>query len=313
MDPPPRRKLSIILNRESGTLRRLGVEAVETDLREVLEGQGCEVEIQAITGKELKKTLEKARDGTADAVVVGGGDGTVAAAANAFAGHAKPLGLLPLGTFNLAARDVGMPLDLKEAAAALVTAPETEMDLLDVAGELYLCVVVMGFYPALAMAKPEYHGSWIVKTLRTFWSAFSSVATIPPLYLCLQEGDRVERHRTRIALLANNDYEDLFGIIPRRRSLDAGYFTVYVSTHKTQLGLMRSFLAWVMGRWKEDRELKLMQATDLEIRVTRKRRVPVMMDGEIKKIPVPFRVKLVSKALRVIAPRLLEETATEAE
>jgi diacylglycerol kinase family enzyme len=170
---------------------------------------------------------------------------------------------------------------LKEAAAALVTAPEAEMDLLDVAGELYLCVVVMGFYPALAMAKPEYHGSWIVKALRTCWSAFSSVATFPPLYLCLQEGDRVERHRTRIALLANNDYEDLFGIIPRRRSLDAGYFTVYVSTHTSQLGLMRSFLAWVMGRWKQDRELKLMQATDLEIRVTRKRRVPVMMDGEI--------------------------------
>ncbi|SKB07629.1 Diacylglycerol kinase family enzyme [Prosthecobacter debontii] len=311
MDSPPRRKFSIILNRESGTLRRLGVESVEADLRQVLEGMGCEVEFHTVTGKQLKATLEKARDGTADAVVVGGGDGTVAAAANAFARHAKPLGLLPLGTFNLAARDVGMPLDLKEAAAALVTAPVTETDLLDVAGELYLCMVVMGFYPALAMAKEEYHGSWIVKSIRTFWTALSSVATFPPLYLCLQEGEQVLRYRTRIALMANNDYEDLFGIIPKRRSLNAGYFTVYVSTHSSQVGLMRSFFAWVQGRWKQDKELQSIHATDLEVRVTRKRRVPVMMDGEIKKIAVPFRIKLVPKALRVIAPRLLTETSAE--
>ena len=58
-----------------------------------------------------------------DAVIVGGGDGTVAAAATIFAGQDKPLGILPLGTFNLAARDVGMPLDWQEAAKLLVTAP----------------------------------------------------------------------------------------------------------------------------------------------------------------------------------------------
>lgn len=313
MNPESRRKFGVILNRESGTLCSLGPDLVEEGLKTIFEELGCTAEIRQVMGKDVEAALEAARDSDADAVIVGGGDGTVATAATVFAGHDKPLGILPLGTFNLAARDVGMPLDWQEAARAVVAAPVGQMDLLDVAGKLYMCVVVLGFYPALVMGRPEYHGSWIVKSLRTLWDGLRSVATFPPLHLCFQEGDRVERHRTRIALLANNDYEDIFGIIPRRRSLDAGYFTVYVSKHQTRWGLLRSFVAWTLGRWKEDRELAVMHATDLEIRVTRKRRIPVMMDGELEKLPVPLRVKLVPKALWVIAPRLAEVKETETE
>ncbi|TDU66575.1 diacylglycerol kinase family enzyme [Prosthecobacter fusiformis] len=312
MNPEPRRSLCIILNRESGTLSTLGPDVVEEGLREIFVELGCEVEISQVTGKEVQAALEKARDGTADAVIVGGGDGTVATAATVFARHDKPLGILPLGTFNLAARDVGMPLDWKEAARALVTAPVGAMDLLDVAGRLFMCVVVLGFYPALVMGRPEYHGSWIVKSGRTLWDALSSAATYPPLNLNLHSDGQLQRHRTRIALLANNDYEDIFGIIPRRRSLDAGYFTVYISKHQTRFGLVRSMVAWVLGRWKQDREIIAIQATDMEIDVRRSRRIPVMMDGEVEKLSVPFRVKLVPKALHVIAPRLAEETEAAA-
>lgn len=309
MPDAPRRNFCVILNRESGTISTLGPEVVAAGLQGEFEQMGSTVQISLVSGAELEAALKKARDGNADAVIIGGGDGTVAAAATIFAGHDKPLGILPLGTFNLAARDVGMPLDWREAARSLATAPVGAMDLLDVAGRLYMCVVVLGFYPALVMGRPEYHGSWIVKSLRTAWDAMRSAATFPPLHLNLQDGDNVVRHRSRIALMANNDYEDLFGIIPRRKSLDAGYFTVYVSTHQTRFGLMRSLLSWVMGRWKEDREIATMHATDLEIRVTRKRRIPVMMDGELEKLPVPLRIKIVPKALQVIAPRLAEEAA----
>jgi diacylglycerol kinase family enzyme len=163
------------------------------------------------------------------------------------------------------------------------------------------------------MGQPEYHGSWIVKSCRTLWDALRSVATFPPLNLTLQHHQgQTQSFRTRIALLANNDYEDLFGLIPKRRSLDAGYFTVYISRHRTRLGMAKSLLAWMLGRWKEDRELKVIQATDVEINVRRKRRVAVMMDGELEKMALPFRVKIVPKALWVIAPRLAEEAEENA-
>ena len=81
MNPPPRKHLSIILNRESGTILKLGPDLVEAGLREIFGELGCEVEISNVPGKEIQAALEAARDGKAEAVIVGGGDGTVASAA----------------------------------------------------------------------------------------------------------------------------------------------------------------------------------------------------------------------------------------
>jgi diacylglycerol kinase family enzyme len=313
MDSAHRWNLTVVLNREAGTLASLGPEKVEAGLREIFAAMGCGIEILSVAGDKVEETLRQALRGKADAVIVGGGDGTVAAAATVFAGQDKPLGILPLGTFNLAARDVGMSMDWKEAASQLVTAPVVEADLLDVGGKLYFCVVVLGFYPALVMGQEEYHGNWLVKTVRTVIDAARSVATFPPLTLSLSQSGSTASHRTRMALIANNDYEDMFGIIPARSSLDAGYFTVHISKHGTRLGMAGSLLAWVLGRWKQDREIVSLRATRMEIDVKRKRRLAVMMDGEVEKVKLPFTVILRPKALRVISPRTAAQTRQLAE
>jgi diacylglycerol kinase family enzyme len=303
-----RGQFTVILNREAGTLVNLGPEEVEAGLRGIFTAMGCGVEILSVTGANVEEALRQSLRGESDAVIVGGGDGTVATAAAIFAGRDKPLGILPLGTFNLAARDVGMSMDWEEAAAELVTAPVVEADLLDVGGKLHFCMVVLGFYPAQVMGREEYHGNWLVKSVRTLIDATRSMATFPPLNLSLKQNGTTESHRTRMALIANNDYEDMFGIIPARSSLDAGYFTVHVSKHRTRLGMARSVLAWLMGRWKQDREIISLRATELEIDVKRKRRLAVMMDGEVEKMALPIKVSLRPKALRVISPRAEKET-----
>lgn len=307
MHPPLRDHLTVILNRESGTLLNLGPDTVAAQLQEIFEKLGCKADIRTLDAADVEAALKAARDGPSDAVIVGGGDGTVASAATIFAGHDKPLGVLPFGTFNLAARDLGMPLDWQEAARLLVTSPVGHIDALEVDGKLYLCLVVLGFYPSLVMGQTEYHGNWIVKAVRTLWSSMKSAATFPPLQLRLNDGTSIQSHRTRLVLLANNSYEDIFGIIPKRHSLDAGYFTVYISKHQSQLGLLNSCVKWIMGRWKEDREISILRATELEIQVRRKRQVAVMMDGELKKIMLPFTVKIKPKALRAIIPPMPEE------
>ena len=303
-----RGQLTVVLNREAGTLVSLGPEQVEAGLREIFTSMGCGVEILSVPGAKVEETLRQALQSEAEAVIVGGGDGTVASAATIFAGQDKPLGILPLGTFNLAARDVSMPMDWEEAAAQLVTAPVIEADLLDVEGKLYFCVVVLGFYPALVMGQEEYHGNWLVKTVRTMIDAIRNVTTFPPLNLHLSQNGSTVNHRSRMALIANNDYEDMFGIIPARSSLDAGYFTVYISKHRTRLGMLKSALAWLLGRWKQDREIVSLRATRMEIDVKRKRRLAVMMAGEVDQVTLPFKVILRPKALRIICPRVEEET-----
>lgn len=317
MPTHPRKQPAIVLNIESGTIAGIGPDKVVEGLREVFAGEGITAEIDAVPGKEIPDALDRALKGAADFVIIGGGDGTVASAATRLAGQEKPLGILPLGTFNLAARDMGMPLDWKEAALALLDAPVGDMDLLDLDGDLYFCVVVLGFYPALAMGREQYHGSWIVKSWKTMIEIFQSVATFPPLHLTFEDenGEKLIR-RSRMVVIANNDYEDLFGLIPRRSSLDGGFFTVYVSSHRTRWGIFRSFLSWVRGKWKQDREMDFFQAKELEIAVLGRRRLPVMRDGEISKLKLPLKLAIRPKAIRVLAPRLAEEpeaAATAAE
>lgn len=294
----------VILNRESGMMVSLGAETVAEELRKVFAEHAFAAEVKLVEGTGMRRALEEARDGAAEVVVVGGGDGTVAAAASVMRGSSKPLGVLPLGTFNLAARDLGMPLSPGAAAAALLEAPEVEVDVLEVNGKLYLCVVVLGFYPAMALAQREYHGHWIFKLMRSAWDVLRYLAAYPPLDLEFNDGRKTVRCRTRFAAITNNDYEPSMGLIPRRVSLDDGHFTVYVSRHQTRWGYLRSLLTWMAGRWKEDREIMIFRAKRLSIGVKRRNRVPVMCDGEIEKLRLPFEVTLRAKALKVLAPRL---------
>lgn len=301
-------RVVVVLNREAGTIARIGPEVIAEKLEAIFAGEGIAAEVKLVTGDEVESALQDARDGAAEAVIVGGGDGTVAAAATVLAGQSKPLGILPLGTFNLAARDAGMPLDWEEAARALIHAPVSPADLLDFDGRMFCCVMVLGFYPALALGRTDYSGNWMVRAWRSAVGVFRNAATFPPLDLRLTVDGRETRSRTSMAVLVNNDFEDLFGLIPRRRSLNAGFFTVYLSKHRTRWGLFLTFISWLFGRWKQDREMTALHATELTITVNRRRTLPVMRDGELTKLPIPFTVKLRPNALQLLAPRLLTET-----
>ena len=306
---PRWKRVAVVLNRESGTIATLGPDTVADRLRQALAEKGAEAEIECVPGAEVTAALERAAASDAEVVWVGGGDGTVASAATRLAGSEKPLGVLPLGTFNLAARDLNVPLDLEEAVAALLQAPAAEVDALEINGSLYLCVVVLGFYPALALARPEYHGSWLVKTGRTALDVLRGAAQAARLELELtDEHGRPTVRRTRMALMVNNDYEDLFGLVPRRQSLDAGWFTTYISTHRTRWGMARAVLAWVLGRWKQEKELTVFHCRRLRINAARHHRLPVMMDGELARLPLPFEIILRPKALRMLSCRGQDET-----
>lgn len=87
---------------------------------EVLRGAGMEVEVSPTTGPETAARLASeaaARD--TSMVLVCGGDGTINEAINGLVGSYVPLGILPGGTANILARELGVPLDPVRAAAQL--------------------------------------------------------------------------------------------------------------------------------------------------------------------------------------------------
>src|SRR5450432_80460 len=107
--------IEVILNSRAGA-RRAG-HAVEV-IEKVFEQSGRAFNISVATGGELCRLTEKAASDS-ELLVAGGGDGTICCVAQVALRTGKTLGILPLGTFNYFARNLGIPLDL-EAAARLI-------------------------------------------------------------------------------------------------------------------------------------------------------------------------------------------------
>ena len=106
-------KVCCILNERSGSA--LGVE--HRTIADLFSKHGVSVEIFKIQdGSSIGDLANQAAQQNYDIIVAGGGDGTINAVASALVGHPSTrLGILPLGTLNHFARDLGIPFDVSKA------------------------------------------------------------------------------------------------------------------------------------------------------------------------------------------------------
>ena len=84
-------------------------------------------------------------------LIVGGGDGTISAAASALVGTETVLGILPLGTLNHFARDLGIPTDLDEAATLIARGSERRVDVAEMNGRIFINNSAIGLYPLMVV------------------------------------------------------------------------------------------------------------------------------------------------------------------
>jgi len=90
------------------------------------------------------QTAQAVRDG-ADLVLACGGDGTVTACADGVAGSGVPLAILPLGTGNLLARNLGLPLGVDAALVAALTGTDRRLDAGSANGHTFVVMAGLGF------------------------------------------------------------------------------------------------------------------------------------------------------------------------
>jgi YegS/Rv2252/BmrU family lipid kinase len=94
------------------------------------------------TGRGL---AEAALAAQVDLVLASGGDGTVTACAEGLAGSGVPLGVLPAGTGNLLARNLGLPLSLEEALAVGLGGTDRRLDVGTANGRVFVAMAGLGF------------------------------------------------------------------------------------------------------------------------------------------------------------------------
>ena len=145
--PPKCRALSLILNGGAGTNR--ADEAHEVIARIAAES-GATVRIHlAGSGSDVCGLARRAVEQGAAVVVAGGGDGTVNAVASILLGRDMALGVLPLGTLNHFAKDLGIPLDIEAATRTIFQGRQVSVDVGEVNDRIFLNNSSLGIYPRI--------------------------------------------------------------------------------------------------------------------------------------------------------------------
>lgn len=253
---------------------------------------------------DMQGRVEAAIATDAPVVIVGGGDGTIRSVAARLGESGKVLAVLPLGTLNLLARDLGMPIDPVEAALALGRSTERSIDVGEVNGEVFLCQSVIGL-PNHINRYRELHRrekSWR-SLLKVFVAAARALLRQRPYRLMINAPGwhRPWRIWTRALSVVNNDYDEGTGRMFHRPRLDGGALHLYVSRRFSIGWSAKMLLSMALGMWKRSREIEIVSGPAFVIR-SRRKRLRVMNDGEACILSTPLQYAMRPRALMVLAP-----------
>lgn len=143
MDASLRTRFFIIHNPNAGPAARHLYHATLARMRRA--GARAEIVETARHGEGMKLVAEAAENGSFDAVVAAGGDGTVHDAAEGLVGRSTPLGIIPMGTGNVFARELNLPRSPDGLARTLLKGKAYAIPIGQVNGRPFLFVVGIGF------------------------------------------------------------------------------------------------------------------------------------------------------------------------
>ena len=307
-------RCAVVINQGSGTVKELWNDELRARLEAELRHNGWSPSLFFVPGPQVAEVVRDALASGVQAVLAGGGDGTTRAVASQLCGTSVAMGVLPFGTFNLAARDLGTPLPPVEAVRSMYPGQTRRIDVLRANGELCLCMLVLGFYPLIAKQQMEYHGrNWWVKSWRFAAALWNSYFDMPELRLRLTHGDGSIRNiATRFLAAVPGEYEDTLGLVPRRENLASGHCTIYTSRHSTRWSVVRATLRYAFGAARQDPDLEITPVRRVNLEIKGERRVPAAIDGELLTLRSPIELELMPQALTVLVPSTRENPAPPA-
>ena len=287
------RRALLIINAKS----RSG-EAQKQAAIEALESHDIEpVHVECGRREDLSPLIVKHKEGV-DFAVVGGGDGTLNAAALGVIEAGLPLGILPLGTANDLARTLDIPFDLDSAAQVIADGRTRRIDLGLVNGQPFFNVASIGLSAELAQK--------LTRDIKRRFGrlgyalvAMKVLAQARPFRATIMSETESARVRTLQIAVGNGRFYGGGNAVEKDAAIDDQHLDLYSLELERawKLALMaRSFRYGEHGAWSEVRAIR---AKEFDIRTRRPR--PVNADGEIvTQTPAHFSIR--PCAVTVFAP-----------
>jgi diacylglycerol kinase family enzyme len=288
----------LVANAGAGAAAQLTGEPLDARLGRAFAEAGRSVDVWRVAPGELGPALERAR--AADRpVIVAGGDGSVSAAVQLFAGTGIPLGVVPLGTYNLLARDLGMSPDIEAAARQLAGGRELTMDLGRIGRRYFHTLAGLGFFSRVARQRDEIRRR--LPGARVIGAAVATLRSLSrggSLDLEISDGVRTEAFRTPAVLITNNLLDPATW---RRPRLGEGRLEITVLRGDVPFPLLRGGVAALTGNWRESADVVNWSSSQFTV-TSRRPRLFLSLDGETTRPRTPFRFQTVPGALTCLAP-----------
>jgi len=294
-----KRSVVVLLNAASGGGNDAALAARITAL---FEAAGASAEVRLVHGgSELADSLQAAIARRPEAIVAGGGDGTVSSVAAALVGGPIALGVLPLGTLNHFAKDMQLPLELEPAVEQIAHGALRKVDVGEVNGRVFINNSSLGLYPDIVRERERQQrrlgrGKWPALV----WASIGALRRFPFLSVRLSVDGKEALRRTPFVFIGNNAYRMEGFAIGERERLDSGCLSLYVAQRAGRLRLLQLALHALFGKLEQARDFDAVRAVEIAVE-SRRRRLRVATDGEITVMEPPLRYRIRPASLTVVA------------
>jgi diacylglycerol kinase family enzyme len=295
----------ILLNAGAGTAGRVRADELCRRVENACVSVGLAAAVRSIEARQLQSAVEAAlTDAGIGTVVIGGGDGTLHTAANVLVASGKPMGVLPLGTLNHFARDLGIPSGLEDALRVIAEGRTRRVDVGTVNGRVFLNNCSIGLYVEAVRQREKLralHG-W-AKWTAMVRGAWESLRRFRVFRLVVRTSAGARRLSTPQLVVANNAYETRLLALGRRTGLACGCLWIYSARDRGRFGFVRLVMRALIGKLADEDDFDAASETEVEIDERRAgRRVFLAVDGELSAMHAPLRFASRPGALTVVAP-----------
>ncbi len=263
---------------------------------------GIETEVcTAVRPGDARQYAVSARDGSCGMVLCAGGDGTINEVINGIAGSNLLLGILPMGTGNVLAWELGIPLDPLGACAVVTGGMERTIDLgRSSGGHYFSCMTGVGIDAQIVReVTPAAKG--LLGSLAYLIGGIGTLIHHGLTELSIEMDGRkppVVGYATVICNAAR--YGGRFRLCPAA-VIDDGWFDVCILQKRDSLALLRSGISVIMNNHQRMQGISFTRARS--VLVSSSQKVLVQSDGDIIGA-TPMGFSIAPRALRVMVPRV---------
>ncbi len=289
----------VIYNQKAGQGDQLSA------LKDALEAGHHKVAFKPLS-KTLKRHIERAMADGCRTIVAAGGDGTVNAVVNEIMRlrHKRVnLGVLPMGTLNHFASDIGVPNDIREAALVIVQGYKKKIDIAQVGERYFLNNMSFGAYAKLVKTRERFQDK-VGKGPALLWAFLKSIFKLRRYHVTINCDGKQQTYRTPFVLISNNAYDIRSWRFTNRQTLTAGELVVYILETPRLQDWLRVSWQIVQKRHLQARAFTIKKAHEVKLARTSGKNLLIAYDGEASLLDqASISVKILPQKLRVIVPK----------